>query len=118
MCSNPSIHCLRWGWLPSCLFAQLRARRTPRGTSPPIGKPFSEERIRQAWRFVGARFGHGRVAWSSRNASRIYHGRSHESLDVRNLLVLSGFLVGEARYVPNTQFLSLPFRSELIQAAA
>ncbi len=36
---------------------------------------------------------------------------------IRNLLVLSSFLVGEARYVPNTQFLSLPFRNELIQAA-
>jgi len=32
--------------------------------------------------------------------------------------VLSSFLVGEARYVPNTQFLGLLFRSELIQAAA
>ena len=37
---------------------------------------------------------------------------------IRNLLVLSSFLVGEGRYVPNTQFLSLPFRSELIHAAA
>ena len=39
---------LEVGWLPSCPFAQLRPRRTPRGTSPPIGRPFSEERIRQA----------------------------------------------------------------------
>jgi putative transposase len=29
----------------------------------PIGKPFSEERTRQADPFVGARFAHGRVAW-------------------------------------------------------
>jgi hypothetical protein len=27
-------------------------------------------------------------------------------------------LVAEARYVPNTQFLSIPFRSELIHSAA
>jgi hypothetical protein len=28
------------------------------------------------------------------------------------------FLVAEARYVPNAQFLSIPFRSELIHEAA
>jgi hypothetical protein len=28
------------------------------------------------------------------------------------------FLVAGARYVPNTQFLSIPFRSELIHSAA
>jgi hypothetical protein len=27
-------------------------------------------------------------------------------------------LIAEARYVPNTQFLSIPFRSELIHEAA
>jgi hypothetical protein len=27
------------------------------------------------------------------------------------------FLVAEARYVPNTQFLSIPFRSELMHCA-
>src|SRR6267378_1326406 len=31
--------------------------------------------------FVGARFGHGRVTQSSRNASRICHRRSHEPVD-------------------------------------
>ena len=31
MCSNPSIRCLRWGWLPSCFFAQLWARVGRRG---------------------------------------------------------------------------------------
>jgi hypothetical protein len=55
--------------------------RTPRRISSPIGKPFSEERTRQADPFVGARLGHGRVAGSSRNASRIYHRRRRESVD-------------------------------------
>ena len=44
------------------LLAQPRALKTARGISSPIGKPFSGERIRQAYPFVGARFGHGRVA--------------------------------------------------------
>ncbi len=80
-CSNRSIRCSRWVWLPSYLFAQLRENRIPRGISSPIGKPFSEERTRQADQFVGARFGHGRVAGSSRNASRIYCRQSRESVD-------------------------------------
>jgi hypothetical protein len=80
-CWSRSIRCSRWGWLPSCLFAQLRARRTPRGISSLTGRPFSEERIRQAKPFVGAPFGHGGVAWLSPNASRIYHRRNPESLD-------------------------------------
>ncbi len=80
-CWNRSIRCSRWGWLPSCLFAQLRARRTPRGISSLTGRPFSEEGIRQAKPFVGAPFGHGGVAWLSPNASRIYHRRNPESLD-------------------------------------
>jgi hypothetical protein len=78
---NRSIRCSRWGWLPSRLFAQLRARRTPRGISSLTGRPFSEEGIRQAKPFVGAPFGHGGVAWLSPNASRIYHRRNPESLD-------------------------------------
>src|SRR5882724_8268176 len=75
-CSNPSIRCSRWVWPPSYLVAQLRESRMPRGISSPIGKRFSRERIPQEYPLVGARFAHGRVAGSSRNASRIYHRRS------------------------------------------
>jgi hypothetical protein len=34
------------------------------------------------------------------------------------LIAAEQFLVAEARYVPNTQFLSIPFRSQLIHGAA
>jgi hypothetical protein len=61
-----------------CLFGRLQARRTPRGVPSPIGRPFSEDPIRLAEPFVGARFGHGKAAWSSRNASRIYHRRNRD----------------------------------------
>jgi hypothetical protein len=37
--------------------------------------------------------------------------------DSRKLLKRKDFLVAGARYVPNRQFLSIPFRSELIQCA-
>ena len=34
------------------------------------------------------------------------------------LILAKELLVAEARYVPNTQLLSIPFRSELIRGAA
>jgi hypothetical protein len=44
-------------------FRASAVRRTPRGISSRIGRPFWEERMRQDGPFVGARFVHGRVGW-------------------------------------------------------
>src|SRR5277367_1846087 len=80
-CSSPSTRFSKWGWLPFYLFARLRARRMPRGISSPTGRASSEERMQRAEPFVGERFGHGRVAGSSRNVSRAYRRQSGEPAD-------------------------------------
>jgi hypothetical protein len=49
--------------------------------------------------------------WNSKLSIRMVAGYSE-------LIGSEQFLVAEARYVPNTQFLSIPFRSELIHSAS
>jgi len=61
------------------------------------------------------------VSYSTAPASLLISARMNYKFGVAGFADVAApkeILIAEARYVPNTQFLSIPFRSELIHEAA